>query len=148
MDPRLPVPPESLKRPRLLSVLCVLTFLGSGLNVLSSLSIIVLHETFQTILQQLIEQFDLPGMDILIQAPKEFFLVSAVLYAGSFSGAVLMWQLRKIGFHVYTISQILLLIAPLYFLKLPGPSVVDLFLTGFFVILYSTQLRSMRSDER
>ena len=147
MDEHLPVPPTTEpapKRPRLLMILCVLTFAGSGLNIFSGLVIASFFTTFQTIIQQLAEKFDLPGMEILLSAPPSFFFISALIYGGSGTGAVLMWRLRKTGFHVYTISQILLLIAPMYFLKMPGPSILDLLLSGLFIILYSTQLKSMR----
>ncbi|MFH1160718.1 MAG: hypothetical protein V1733_07205 [bacterium] len=146
MDEHLPVPPASEpapKRPQLLMILCILTFAGSGLNIFSGLIIASFFDAFQTVVQELAEKFDLPGMEILLSAPPSFFLVSALLYGGSVTGAVMMWRLRKVGFHVYTISQILLLIAPMYFLKMPGPSILDLLLSGLFIILYSTQLKSM-----
>jgi len=147
MDEQLPVPPAPAtvpKRPLLLIILCVLTFIGSGLNLFSGIVIALFFDAFTTVVQELAEKFDLPGMEVLLNAPPSFFLASALLYGGSVTGAVLMWRLLKTGFHVYTISQILLLITPIYFLKLPAPSIVDLLLSGIFIILYSTQRKFMR----
>jgi len=144
-QPLIPEVPSEPKRSQLLTILCILTFLGSGLNVFSSLFIALFFRSFQVIAQEISEQFNLPGMEILVNATPGFFLVSGLLYIGSVTGAVLMWRMRKTGFHVYTIAQILLLIAPMYFLSMPGPSVIELLFSGLFIILYSTQLKQMRS---
>jgi len=113
------------------------------MNAFSSLMIAAFFEPFQVIAADLAEKFTLPGLDIMLNATPVFFLASGLLYIGSLTGALLMWKLRKTGFHTYTIAQILLLIAPVYFLKLPSPSILDLVLSGLFIILYSTQLKSM-----
>ena len=141
--PQLPPAPSAPQRPQMLSILCVLTFIGSGLNTFSSLFIAALFDTFQVLALELGEKFDLPGMEVLLSATPGFFLIMALLNGSSVFGAVMMWQLKKTGFHVYTIAQILLLIAPMYFLNLQSPSVLDLIFTGGFIILYSTQLKKM-----
>jgi len=141
--PQPPKPTPEPIRPRMLAILCILTFIGSGLNIFSSLFISAFFETFQVVAEELIERFDLPGLDAILNATPSFFLISALLYGGSVTGAVMMWQLRRIGFHFYTIAQILLLIDPMYFLNLHGPSILDLLITGLFVVLYSTQLKQM-----
>jgi hypothetical protein len=136
--------PSVPKRPVLLTVLCILTFIGSGMNIFSGLIISLFHDTFLTIAEELSENLDLPGIEVILQAPPVFFLSSALLYAGSLTGAVMMWNLRRNGFHVYAISQILHLIAPMYFLKLAGPSIIDLIFSGIFIILYSLNLKFMK----
>ncbi|MBL7137951.1 MAG: hypothetical protein ISS17_04170 [Bacteroidales bacterium] len=141
--PQPPGIPAGPIRPRLLTILCILTFIGSGLNTFSSLFIAGFFDTFLVVAEEFGERFNLPGMEILMNATPGFFLITGLLYVGSITGAILMWRLLKMGFHLYTISQILLLIAPMYFLKLSGPSVLDLLFSGLFIILYSTQLKQM-----
>jgi hypothetical protein len=80
---------------------------------------------------------------MITEGKPGFFFFTALLYAGAAVGAALMWKLRKNGFHVYTISQILLVLAPMYFYHLPSPSFVDIFISGAFIVLYATNLKLM-----
>ncbi|NQV02685.1 MAG: hypothetical protein HQ542_08575 [Bacteroidia bacterium] len=143
-QPLLPEVPTEPKRSQLLTILCIFTFIGSGLNTFSSLFIASFFDTFLVVAEEFGERFNLSGLEMLLNATPGFFLISGILYFGSITGAVMMWQLRKAGFHVYTIAQILLLITPMYFLKMSGPSILELLFSGLFIILYSTQLKQMR----
>jgi hypothetical protein len=138
-----PVQDSTPKRPVLLIVLCILTFAGSGVNFISSLFFAIFFEPFSRLAEELGKSFNLPGMDLLKDARPVFFIFSAAVYASALAGAMMMWRLRRTGFHIYTISQILLIMAPMYFLHLPGPSILDVILSGIFVILYSTNLKIM-----
>lgn len=138
-----PLPGSKPKRPNLLTVLCILTFIGSGMNMISSLVIAGFYDTFKEVVLLFSEKFQLPGIDVLLESKPIFFLVSGLLYAGSLGGAFLMFQLKKTGFHVYTIFQILLILAPMYFMHLSGPGILDLIFSGIFILLYSANLKSM-----
>jgi len=129
------------KRPNLLTVLCILTFISSGMNMLSGLVIAGFYDTFVLVAQDFAERFKIPGIDLLLETKPLFFLVSSLFYAGSLTGAIMMINLKKTGFHIYTISQILLLLAPMYFMHLSGPGFPELFFTALFVLLYSTNLK-------
>lgn len=146
MDNQLPVEPlqEPARRPALLTTLCILTFIGSGMNLFSSLTIAGFFDTFMEIATDLANKYNLPGMDFMAMTTPGFFLTTALFYASSIAGAILMMKLRKTGFHLYTVSQILLIITPMYFLKLPGPGIAELFFAGLFVFLYSLNLKVMQ----
>jgi hypothetical protein len=131
------------KRPTLLTVLCILTFISSGMNLFSGLVIAGFYDVFVEIAQEFAQKFNIPGIDLLLETSPLFFLVTAIFYAGSLSGAILMMQLKKIGFHVYTIFQILLILAPMYFMHLPSPGFPELIFSGLFIFLYSTNLKFM-----
>ena len=135
---------QPVKRPTLLTVLCILTFIGSGLNILSGLVIGVFFDQFVPIVTEMAETYHLPELLVFANGSPTFFFISAALYAVSAGGALMMWRLRKIGFHVYTITQILLILVPMYLYKIPGPSVADLIFTGVFVMLYSLNLKVMK----
>jgi hypothetical protein len=137
------LPETKPKRPTLLTVLCILTFIGSGMNLFSGLVIAGFYDVFVAVAQEFAERFKIPGVDLLLETKPLFFLVTALFYAGSVVGAILMMQLKKIGFHVYTIFQILLIIAPMYFMHLASPGIPELFFSGLFVLLYSTNLKFM-----
>ena len=139
-----PLLPETKpQRPTLLTVLCILTFIGSGMNLFSGLVIAGFYDVFVAVAQEFAEKFKIPGIDLLLETKPLFFLVTAIFYAGSLAGAILMMRLKKIGFHVYTIFQILLILAPMYFMHLPTPGIPELFFSGLFVLLYSTNLKVM-----
>jgi hypothetical protein len=130
------------KRPQLLSILCILTFIGSGLSAFSYLVFAVYYNGMMEITQLLYK--DATEFNFLISAPRDFFVYSFILAAASLSGAMLMWNLRKIGFHLYTVSQMISLIIPsLYFGANTNP-LLNIMLTALFVYLYARNLQFMR----
>ena len=131
------------QRPTLLTVLCILTFISSGMNMFSGLVIAGFYDTFVMVAQEFAKKFNIPGIDLLLETKPLYFLVSASFYAGSLAGAILMMQLKKIGFHVYTIFQILLILAPMYFMHLSSPGFPELVFSGLFILLYSRNLKIM-----
>ena len=138
-----PEQPKVPMRHTMLTVLCILTFVGSGMNLFSSMIIAAFYETFVTVMQELADKFNLPGIEMITETRPLFFLVSGFFYIGAIVGAALMMRLKKAGFHVYTIFQILLVISPMYFMHLSGPNFLDLLFSGTFIILFSTQLKYM-----
>ncbi|MEI6173755.1 MAG: hypothetical protein WCR01_08380 [Bacteroidota bacterium] len=140
----LPLLPETnKKRPNLLTVLCILTFIGSGMNMFSSLVIAGFYDIFVQIAEEFAKKFTIPGIEQLMEAKPAFFLVSGICYAGSVVGAILMMRLKKAGFHVYAIFQILLVLAPMYFMHYPSPGIPDVLFSGLFILLYSMNLKHM-----
>jgi hypothetical protein len=131
------------QRPTLLTVLCILTFIGSGMNLFSSFMIAGFYDLFVQISPEIAKEFKWSGIELLTEANPLFFLFSGLFYIGSLIGALFMFFLKKIGFHIYTIAQILLVIAPMYFFHLPGPGTLILLVSGLFIFLYSMNLKFM-----
>lgn len=132
---------EEIKRPETLSILCVLTFIGSGLAAFSNLVIYLsynmLFETYES------GGLNLPGTDLIFSYTKSFFFVSSIFYSISLAGAIRMWRLKKVGFHIYAIAQILLLIIPTLYIKtsqFPLPAVL---ITSAFILFYYRHLKYM-----
>lgn len=136
-------PENREERPRMLTIVCILTFIGSGMNLFSNLIIVLFFDSFKLVVANLTETLKLPGMEMLLQGPVMFFGALVLVYAGSLAGALLMWRLKKTGFHIYAISQILLILAPMYFFKIPAPGILDVLLAGVFILLYSMNLKVM-----
>lgn len=133
-----------VKRPNMLTILCILTFINGGLTIVSSIVVGSFFDQFVVIATEFAERFKLPGMEMITEGSPMFFFANAVFYVASVIGAVMMWNMRKTGFHVYTIAQILLILSPMYFFKLPGPSIYEIILSGTFILLYSTHLKIMK----
>ena len=129
------------KRPELLTILCVLSFIGSGLGSFSNLIITLSYSSIVEIYSS--SGIDIPGMEEMLSGGRTFFTLSFIIQMLSFIGVLNMWKLNKIGFHIYSISQILILILPSFFIpELDFPIIAILF-TAVFIILYASMLKHM-----
>jgi len=134
-------------RPEILTILCILTFAGSGLAMFSNLSAFLLIDTLREFYNnEAFKFFDDEMTDLLglfLNANSIFFILQVITYALAIYGANLMWNLRKFGFHLYTISQIILLIIPQVLIpELPFP-LLGLLISLIFVSLYARNLQYM-----
>jgi len=120
---------EVKKRPAFLTVLCILTFIGSGLVLLGGLLVILagaaLSEFFASI----------PGMT---QATGNIMplIISVVFSAVSLFGAIMMWQLKKLGFYIYVAAQVIMVAFSF--------SVMGLIFTLLFIVLYFLNFKHMK----
>ena len=139
----LPDAEQKEKRPSLLTLLCILTFIGSGMNAFSNVVVFLFYDASMKLTEEVVKTFKIAGMDAFLTAKPVYFAVTALINVLAVTGAIRMWQLRKLGFHIYTVAQILVVIAPMYFFHLPGPDLVGVILSGIFVLLYSSYLKKM-----
>ena len=130
------------KRPQLLSILCILTFIGSGVSALGFLMVAVNFETSMRMLE--VFYADMPEASFMLQAPRDFFVVSFFLSAFSVLGAIFMWNLRKLGFHLYTLAQLIYLVVPLLYFGGDTNPLLNIVVTALFVYLYARNLPQMR----
>ena len=142
-EPTQQLPETQAARPGMLTVLCILTFIYSGMQLFSSLVITGFYDLFMQMAQEFSEKFKMPGFELIREVKPLFFLVSAFLYAGSITGAIFMMRLKKTGFHIYTIFQILLILSPMYFMHQSSPGMLEVLFSGLFIFLYSMNLKSM-----
>jgi hypothetical protein len=129
------------KRPPLLTVLCILTFIGSGLSTMSFFAASLFYELFMEQLE--VVYINMPESTFLLDIPRDFFVISFFLSAFSLAGALLMWHLRKIGFHIYTSSQLVYLVLPMVYFGGETNPMLNIILTALFVYLYARNLRFM-----
>jgi hypothetical protein len=124
------------KRPGLVTVLCILTFIGSGLGTLVYLLLLIAAGSLGAMLA------DIPGVGSMIAGGgMAIFGASFVLSFASLFGAIKMWGMKKMGFFIYAIAQVLLLILPL-FLGVPF-TIMPLVFTALFIVLYGINLKHM-----
>ena len=133
-------------RPELLKILCILTFIGSGLSLISNtimfFSIDIIRSYYENgNFDFLAESMDLTALELLINVNSSYFLFQALIFALSVYGAYLMWNLKKIGFHIYTIAQIVLIILTQVFItELPFPF-FELMISLIFITFYAKNLQ-------
>jgi len=133
---------KPVQRPTLLTVLCIITFIGSGLSTFSYLMFSVIYDLLMD--QLSVTAASMPEINFMLEAPRSFFVVSFVLSAASVTGAIFMWNMRKIGFHIYTVAQLIYLVVPLLYFGGETNPLLNIVLTALFVYLYARNLSYMR----
>lgn len=135
-------PKDPLKRSDLLTILCVFTFIGSGLAAFSNLFIYLSFDEMLTIVEDY--EVDIPGFDMMMSGGRRFFITGFILYTLSWVGALQMWKLRKLGFHFYTGAQLFLLLLPVIMIPSYPFSIVSLLITLVFIVGYAVNLKFMK----
>jgi len=134
-------PYEKNKRPGFLTFLCVLTFIGSGFALLSNM----LMPVFAPMLLEFLRgssAASVPGAlesyEKLVATPIWQFYISALFCATSLLGAIYMLKMKKIGFHIYVISQLIIFaIGQFLISSISTPNYFGLFITLLFIGLYT-----------
>lgn len=129
-----------------LRIVLVLTFIGSGLNCLSyalvALVLPQLQELFSSGSLTLPEEM-MVAFETILKPSRFFYFLMALFYALSLYGAILMWKVRKTGFHCYTLAQLVLLTIPVLFMGKAYFAIGDAMLTLMFVLFYFVTLKSL-----
>lgn len=155
------------QRPAFLMVVCILTFIGSGWSILSNLFSLFTADFFNGNMQ--IEQYSnmmgnmedqgvssfLSGfmnssmevLQITTLHAKEIAVFQLILSVISFVGAILMFQLKRLGFYLYAAAQILMLCIMPYFAGFSIVVISTMLMGGLgallFIILYAVNLKHM-----
>ncbi len=136
---------QTTKRPTFLTVLCILTFIGSGFSAISNLSWVAFYDSFLEIVAQNPSELFQEVYDTILNTSRWLFAVDFLLYLSSIVGAIFMFKLKKIGFHIYTISNVLLVLTPVFFTENQGVNFFGLmFVTAPFILLYGLHFKYMK----
>lgn len=146
------------QKPTLLSVLCILSFIGSAWNALQNFCVFGMYNTLKNMLEDddMMEkmsslvgsaQFETmqKAYQVIFSVDRVFYILTSLLYVGSFVGVAFMWKMKKTGFHIYAIAQILILIvAALFFYGTTGSSPwMDVIMTALFITWYFTMYKKV-----
>lgn len=130
--------PEVKSRPKFLTVLCILTFIGSGLATLLYLIALIAFGAISGVLDSV------PGMGAMGDAGMAIFAVFFVLAFLSLFGAIMMWKLKKTGFYLYTLANIILLILPFVVFDGVPVNIFGIIITVGFIAMYAANLKAMK----
>ena len=75
--------------------------------------------------------------------PRPFYAAMAFFGALSVTGCILMWNLRRSGYHCYAIAQLMMLVIPLLFLGKGYLGIGDIMFTALFLFIYYLQLKRL-----
>ncbi len=142
------------KRPTGMTIFLVLSFLNACWNIISSMVSYFFIPRLATMLEngqfeEMMAPFSSLSADMskamtdtatmLSQVNPNYYLILMVLFIASLVGVLKMFRWDKRGFHIYSIAQILMLIAAsvyIYPLQHPSPFTSELLLTVMFILLY------------
>ena len=79
----------------------------------------------------------------LFAVPQWYYIICALLDAVSFAGLLLMWRIRKNGFHCYTLAKLLLMLMPLLFLDRSSVGFGDMMMAVLFIVYYFFLMKSL-----
>lgn len=151
-----PFESNPVKRPTFLTIVCILTFIGSGWGVLSNLfslftagimDSMVQTEQYTSLVNG-IEEGERPAffasyisssiatLQATFLHAREIAITNLVLNVISLLGAMLMFQLRRFGFYLYAAAQILLLFVLPYFAGFNFYVMTMMLFSGIFSLLF------------
>ena len=161
------IPPA---RPLFLKVLCILTFIGSTYGIINSAITYFKADDISNIVTKVKTQMndDLKRKNAgnpekvnflnkimnnasEISTPENLrknAFGNSITYALCLLGAFLMWNLRRVGFYVYTLGTIISIILPFYLFGSNFLTNISAGFLGFigllFVIFYAMNLKSLK----
>ena len=139
---------DDKERPTLLKVLCILSWTGSGIQIITS----TIYSMYvdQSVKQEIIAL--LPSDEMKGMYQKMFDLMDntsiwyLLLYLGNIGVVYLMWNFKKNGFYGYILIQILILFVP--FLITPfqiSQLVTSSLFPMIFIFLYGINVKHLDS---
>ena len=152
------------KRPVFVTVLCILTFVSCGFAFISALWRLAVGSNTEESFKQMknMPQFKDGALEKMMEGAQKIqdWQVTADLLAlGNvalcLTGALLMWKLRKSGFYLYVVGQILPMISlygmysvvqniPIFGMAMLIMSFIIVLFAIAFIIMYAINLKHMR----
>ncbi|GHV72260.1 hypothetical protein FACS1894201_00470 [Bacteroidia bacterium] len=134
-----------------LTLLCVLTFIGSGFTLLSNAIPAFFYDTMMSTALDATDMLESEQLSALVEqsvtmmekAGIFFFIVNMLLNGVSLLGAIGMWKVKTQGFQLYVVAQLLLLLVPMTFGVAKFPATSNIVLTLCFITLYVLTLRNI-----
>ncbi len=159
--------PEEKKASSFLKVLCVLTYVGSGGGALNSLISITfggnVEDQMAEAQTQMMQLYDAASsspfaqelilayvdmIDQLVESYMAMNLTALLAQLLNVTGAALMWKLKRNGFYLYTLGQLITIVMPMVFFgfNLIGGIMIasGAIFSILFLVLYGTQLKHMK----
>lgn len=148
------------KMPTFLKVLCILSFIGTGIGIISGIMGYFTYSALAAVgggmmdslteamegmegAEEMGAAMDMMGIDPAKQATAS--ILQAVLCIVVLIGVIMMWKRKKTGFYIYTISNLAYAFVPLVIVGgLVGMmGTVSVIFAIAFIIMYALNLKHM-----
>lgn len=157
---------QPMKRPIGMTILLVLSLANACMQIFSNLFLFItspilkemmdngeLEDAFKP-LQSFMDEATMESymnmMDHLSSIDPIYFLLTGILFIGSLIGVIKMFKLQRLGFHIYSISQILLLIVSVAFVHSTFGNngfFNEFLLTLMFILMYHLYLKRFENGQ-
>ena len=143
---------EPEKRPSFLTVLCILSFVGIGIGVISALySLLTFSKTVEMMNQygDVIQSSPFGGvLDSLVKWGQTLYIIQIIASIICLVGVLIMWKLKKSGYFIYLVGEIAPAIASFALMGGYGPlgtfaMVAGLIFPIAFILMYGLNLKHM-----
>jgi hypothetical protein len=101
---------KEIERPFLLSLLCVVVFVYSVVFMLIFLAVALFNNWIRYVLYDFF-----PGVKIERPAILWLAISGLILYIFSFTGAVFIWKMKRLGYYIYIFSSLAIACIPFLF---------------------------------
>lgn len=129
---------EKIKRPDLLSALCILSFVGSGLAFIGYFLASLFFEKTSELIIKYSNWHTVEAISPL------YFTVIMALSAGSLIGAIRIWKRHKDGFYLYIFAQLAIMFLPVIWINWAAFSNTNVIFTGIFFIGYGINFKHFK----
>ena len=113
------------KRPAVLTILCVLSFIFSGIMGVFLITVILFL-----------------GSSVVNENALPFMLTALGLWALGLISIIFMWRQRRLGFYLYVISNII--VSTLQIVSTGEIRYMTIAIPAIFIVAFATQLKSMK----
>ncbi|MBQ0160647.1 MAG: hypothetical protein KBT28_08525 [Bacteroidales bacterium] len=131
-----------------LHILLTLSFINTGMYLLSGListtMLPSMSQYYNANSSLFPDEFGIL-LERALNIPQWYYLLGVVLDAASIVGLILMWRLRKNGFHCYTLSKLLLIMLPVLFLDRSYVGVGNIMIAVLFIAYYFFLMKSLNT---
>ena len=154
MSENLDLNQEAGKRPTFLTVLCILSFIAAGINIIAGLIAGLVKGAVESVggtTSLSTEMSNMPGMTSEGAAALEsvetlfswpYMITSIILTIIGLVGVIKMWKLQKQGFYIYVGTAVAIIILPLVFGQ--SFSTMSTVFTVAFIAMYGANLKAMK----
>ena len=159
--------PASPKRPIGMTILLVLSFINACLQIFSALGMYVTTPVMSQMLANgELEEYMAPFLSVMqmdgdtldefwtvienrLSVNRSYYLLTALCYIGSLVGVLKMFKIKRLGFHIYSISQMLILIVGVAFIyskQGQSPFISEFLTTVMLILLYHLFFKRIEND--
>lgn len=134
------------RSPITLRILLVLSIVYGSMMFLSGLTMAVALPSLDSLYranEAMLPETVFTMWERMAAIPRLLYAGMAVLGLMSVVGCVLMWNIRRSGFHFYAIAQLLMLVLPMLFLGTGYLGLGDVMFTALFLLVYYLQLKGL-----
>jgi asparagine N-glycosylation enzyme membrane subunit Stt3 len=131
---------EAAKRPTFLTVLCILSFIFSGLAIIGYITAIGLAGVASAAMSNLSDDAMATYTGPSVGLTWAYIVIGFITTLVGLFGVIKMWKLQKVGFYIYTACVVISIIMGIVYSGFGFMSILPL----VFVVLYGLNLKAMK----